>query len=62
MFAWNAFKTSNLILPIVLAVHLPQTKEEIKNLWRQEIQIISTRMILIKLVLNMTWLMVNKKI
>ena len=36
--------------------------KELKNLKRQVIQIISTKMILIKLVLSMIWLMVNIKI
>ena len=37
-------------------------RKEFKNLCRQEIQIIFVRMILIKLVFNMIWLMVNIKI
>ena len=43
----------------VFVVHLLKTKKKFKNLYRQKIQIIFTRMILIKLVLNMIWLMVN---
>ena len=38
------------------------TKNELKNLCRQEIQILFTKMIFIKLVFNMIWLMVNQKI
>ena len=38
-------------------VHLLKTKNELKNLCRQEIQIIFTKMILIKLVFNMTRLL-----
>ena len=37
-------------------------KKELKNLCKQEIQTIFTKMILIKLVFNMIWLMVNVKI
>ena len=37
-------------------------EEDLKNLWRQEIQILFKKMILIKLVFNMIWLMVNIKI
>ena len=37
-------------------------KKELKNLSRQEIQISFTKMILIKLVFNKIWLMVNQKI
>ena len=41
----------------------PFTKnKEFKNFCRQVIEIISTRMTLIKLVFNMIWLMVNTKI
>ena len=43
-------------------VHLLQTKTEFKNLFSQEIQVISTKVILIKLAFNMIWLMVNIKI
>ena len=39
-----------------------KNKERIKILCTQEIQIIFTRIILIKLVFNMIWLMVNIKI
>ena len=39
-----------------------KTKRELKNLWKQETQIIFTRMILIKLVFKMRRLMVNTKI
>ena len=37
-------------------------KKTFRNLCRQEIQIIFTRMILIKLAFNMIWLMVNTKL
>ena len=37
-------------------------KEIIQDLYRQEIQIISTKMVFIKLVFNMIWLMLNIKI
>ena len=36
--------------------------KELKNLCRQEIQTLFTEMNLIKLALNMSWLMVNQKI
>ena len=52
----------NLDLIIVLVVHLLTTKKELKNFCKQEIQIIFTKMILIKLVFNMIWLMVNLQI
>ena len=41
---------------------LLKTRKELKNLCRQGIHIISTRIILIKLVFNMVWLTVNIKI
>ena len=50
-----------LVLLIVLLVHLPETKRELKNLCRKEIQMLFTKMNLIKLVLNMIWLMANQK-
>ena len=37
-------------------------EKKIKHLYKQEIQIIFTKMILVKVVFNMTWLMVNIKI
>ena len=37
-------------------------KKELKILYKQEIQIILTKMILIKLVFNMIWLLVNLNI
>ena len=43
----------------MLVVHLLKTKKESKNLCKQEIQIIFTKMILIKFVFNMIWLMVS---
>ena len=49
----------NLVLHVVLAVYLLKTKKEMKNLCRQEIQIIFTKLILIKVVFSMVWLMVN---
>ena len=49
-------------LLIVLVVHLPETKKELKSLCKLEIQILFTEMSLIKLAFNMIWLMVNQKI
>ena len=49
-------------LLIVLVVHLLKTKKGLKNLRKQKIHIISTNMTLIKLVFNMIWLMVIRKI
>ena len=46
----------------VLVVRLLKTKKELKNLCRQEIQILFIKMSLTKLVFNMIWLMVNQKI
>ena len=46
----------------VLVVHLLETKKELKNLCRQETQILFTKMSLIKLVFKMKWLMANQKI
>ena len=40
----------------------PFTKKELKDLCKQEIQIIFRKMILIRLVSNMIWLVVNIKI
>ena len=42
--------------------HLLKTNKELKNLCKHEIQIIFTKIILIKLIFNMIWLMVNLKI
>ena len=42
-----------------LAVHLLKIKKEFKNLCKQEIQFIFTKMILTKFVFNMICLMVN---
>ena len=39
-----------------------KTKKEFKKLCRQEIQVIYTKMILIKPAFNIIWLMVNMKI
>ena len=51
---------------MVLVIHLLKTKTELKNLFKQEIEIYSnaqsTKMIFIKLVSNMTWPMTNIKI
>ena len=41
---------------------LTKSKEKLKNLCRQEIQILFTEMNLIKLVFNMIWLVANQKI
>ena len=46
---------------LVLVVDLPETKKELKNLCRQEIQILFTEISLIRLVFNMIWLMENQK-
>ena len=46
----------------MLAIHLLKTKKGLKNLRKQEIQIIFTKMVLIKLVFNEIWFMVNIKI
>ena len=40
---------------------LTKNKEKLKNLCRQEIQILFTEMNLIKLVFNMIWLVANQK-
>ena len=42
--------------PGVLADHLLKTKKEFRNLKKQEIQTIFTKVNLIRLVFNMTWL------
>ena len=52
----------NLDLLIVLVVHLLKIKKELKNLKKQEIQAIFTKINLIKLVFKMTWLMEILKI
>ena len=46
---------------LLLVVHLPETKKELKSLCRLEIQILFTEMSLIRLVFNMIWLMANQK-
>ena len=51
----------NQNLLIVLAVHLPKIKKELKNLCKLEIQILFIKMNLIKLVFNIIWLMENQK-
>ena len=54
---------NNLVLLIVLAVlGLIYSAKELKNLCKQEIQIMFTKMALRKFVFNMIWLMVNLKI
>ena len=54
---------TNLDLLRALVEHLQIISREFKSLCKQEIQIIFTRtkMILLKLVFNMTWLMANIK-
>ena len=47
---------------IVLVVHLPKVKKELKNLCKLEIQILFIKMNLAKLVFSMIWLMENQKI
>ena len=49
-------------LLILLVEHLLKTKKEFKNLKKQEIQAIFTKMNLIRLVFNMIWLMETLKI
>ena len=46
---------------IVLVVHSSKAKLELNSLYRLEIQILFTEMSLIRLVLNMIWLMPNQK-
>ena len=53
---------NNQDLLIVLVDHLLKTEEELKNLKKQETQTIFTKMNLIRLVFNMTWLMEILKI
>ena len=53
---------NNLDLLIVLVVHLQKLKKEFKNLKKQEIRVIFTKMNLIKHTFNMIWLMVILKI
>ena len=49
-------------LLIVPVIHLLKRKKELQNLCRHEIQILFTKMVLIKLVFNLIWLTVNQKI
>ena len=42
-------------------VYSQKTKKELKNLCKQEIQILFKKMSSMKLVFNMIWLMVNQK-
>ena len=53
---------NNMDLLIALVGHLLKTKKELKNLNKQEIQAIFTKMDLIRLVFNMLWLMEILKI
>ena len=53
---------ANLDLLIVLVVHLLETKKELKNLWRQEIQVLFTEISSINFDFNTIWLMVNQRI
>ena len=52
---------NNLDLLIVLVDHLLKINKEFKNLYKQEIYIIFTKMNWIKLVFNMIWFMANTK-
>ena len=47
---------------LVLVAHSQKIQKELKYLYRKEIQTLFIKMILIKLVFNMKWLMVNQKI
>ena len=47
---------------LLLVVHLPETKKELKSLCRLEIQIFFTKMSLIKLAFSTIWPMVSQKI
>ena len=51
--------SNNLDLLIVLALHLLKRNKEFENLCEKKIQIIFTKMIWIKLVFSMIWIMVN---
>ena len=51
--------SNNLDLLIVLAVHLLKRNKEFENLCGKKIQTIFIKMIWIKLVFSMIWLMVN---
>ena len=53
---------NNQDLLIVFVDNLPKTKKEFKNLRKQEIETILTKMNLIKLVFSMIWLMEILKI
>ena len=46
----------------LLVTHSQKTRKELKNLYKLEIQNLFIKMNLIKLVLNMIWLMANQKI
>ena len=52
----------SLDLLIVLAGYLLKTKKKLKSLYKLEIQTLFIKMNLIKLVINMIWLMENQKI
>ena len=53
---------NSLDLLIVLAGSLLKTKKKLKSLYKLEIQTLFIKMNLIKLVINMIWLMENQKI
>ena len=50
-----------MVLLIVLVVHSPETKKELKGLCREETQILFTETSLIKLVFNMIWFTASQK-
>ena len=50
-----------MVLLIVLVVHSPETKKELKSLCREETQILFTETSLIKLVFNMIWFTASQK-
>ena len=75
MFCFECIKMNQIVIKILLAgdkatpkIYLKQpcftgsSKKELKKLCRQEMQILFTKMIFIKFVLNMIWLMINQKI
>ena len=48
-----------MVLPIIIVVHSPKTKEGLKHLCRLEIQVLFTEISSKQLVFSMIWLMVN---
>ena len=46
---------------IVLVANLLKTKKELKTLYKEEIQIIFTRIILTEFVFSIIWLLINTK-